>query len=244
MNERLIFNGINSADYGVYISGDAVYNAPERSVEMVSIPGRNGNLAIDNGRFENITVQYPAFCWAENQSDFAAKLSDFRNAILSAVGYQRLEDDYHPDEYRQAVYKAGLNVDPTQYNRAGEFTIEFDAKPQRFLVSGETATIFTGAGTVTNPTRFASSPMLTVTGTGTVGVGAYSFTLQGSAGQVVYIDCEIMEAWTLSGGVRVPANDLIQYAGNEFPKLQPGANGIALGSGITRIEVVPRWFKI
>ena len=51
-----IFDGINSLDYGIYITGEAVYNAPERDVEMISIPGRNGEFALDNGRFNNIRL--------------------------------------------------------------------------------------------------------------------------------------------------------------------------------------------
>ena len=56
MNETLTFNGINSGDYGVFIGGDAVYNAPARVVEMIAVPGRNGALAMDEGRYENIEV--------------------------------------------------------------------------------------------------------------------------------------------------------------------------------------------
>ncbi len=135
----LIFGGINSLDYGIYISGDAVFNAPDRKVELIQIPGRNGDFAIDHGRFENIEVSYPAGTFGDDQKDFRKKLSDFRNAILSQVGYQRLSDTYHPDEYRLGVYMSGLDVDPAHYNTAGEFILTFNCKPQRWLTSGETA---------------------------------------------------------------------------------------------------------
>ena len=54
------FDGENSKDYGVYITGSGVFNAPERDVEMISIPGRDGAFAQDMGRFSNIEVTYPA----------------------------------------------------------------------------------------------------------------------------------------------------------------------------------------
>lgn len=127
----------DSEDVGVYIAGDGVYNAPERDYEMVTIPGRNGNLAIDHGRYENIEVTYPAFIWANSQEEFREKLIRIRQKLTSKLGYRRLEDTYHPDEYRMAIYKSGLEVDPAHYNRAGEFEITFDCKPQRFLKSGE-----------------------------------------------------------------------------------------------------------
>ena len=123
MNEAFTFNGINSGDYGVFIGGDAVYNAPARVVEMIAVPGRNGALAMDEGRYENIEVTYPAFLADTTQADFASRVSELRNALCSVTGYQRLVDDYNPNEYRLAVYKSGLEVTPTQYNRAGGFDI-------------------------------------------------------------------------------------------------------------------------
>ena len=56
----LVFDDIDSRDYGIYITGEAVFNSPERDVEMIEIPGRNGTYALDKGRFHNIEVSYPA----------------------------------------------------------------------------------------------------------------------------------------------------------------------------------------
>ena len=134
----LTFGGVNSLDYGIFITGEAVYNAPERSVTSIEIEGRNGDLLIDNGRFLNIEIKYPAGCFAETQEDFKQKIESFRNAIISQISYQRLTDDYNPDEYRLAVYKSGLDVSVAVLHQGGEFTLTFDCKPQRFLTSGET----------------------------------------------------------------------------------------------------------
>ncbi len=136
--KALEFDGVSSRTYGVYITGEAVYNAPERDVEMITIPGRNGSFALDNGRFQNIEVSYPAGIFADTEADFREAISDFRNFLCSRKGYVRLQDEYNPNEYRMAVYKSGLEVTPAML-KAGEFTITFDCKPQRWLKSGETA---------------------------------------------------------------------------------------------------------
>lgn len=139
MRNSLIFDSVDTLDYGVVIDGEAVFDAPERDVEVVTIPGRNGTLQIDNGRFENIEVTYPASIWADAHGDFKTKIRDLRNAFASKRGYKRLTDTYHADEYRLGVFKAGLECDPGVYNTAAEFDIVFDCKPQRFLTSGETS---------------------------------------------------------------------------------------------------------
>lgn len=233
------FAGIASDTYGVQISGDGVYNAPIRSYEMIPIPGRNGDLSFDQHRFENIELIYPAFIVEE----FGGSIRDFRNKLLSKVGYQRLTDTYHPDEYRMAIYTGGLEVEPVQGGIAGSFDITFNCKPQRYLVSGETEVSFdNGATSINNPTDFESKPLLIITGTGTVGIGSDTVTVTGVTNQVLYLDCDIMEAYTKSGSALIPANDKITLSGSDFPTLKPGRNGIAHTT--TGLSIVPRWWRI
>ena len=174
--KSLIFDGEDSRNYGVYITGEAVYNAPARDVEMVSIPGRNGSFALDKGRFENIEVSYPAGIFAETEADFAQAISDFRNLLCSRNGYVRLTDDYNPNEYRMAIYKSGLEVEPAQL-KAGEFNIVFDCKPQRWLTSGETKQTKASGSTITNPTLFPASPLLECKGHGDIYIGGVPITV-------------------------------------------------------------------
>lgn len=231
------FDSNNSLNYGIYISGEGIYNAPERAVEMVSIPGRNGALAMDEGRFENIEIHYPAGTFASSQTNFASNVSAFRNILCSRYSYARLTDDYHSDEFRLALYKSGLEVEPVNYNDAGEFDIIFECKPQRFLTSGETKQTFTAAGSISNPTAFPSKPLITVTGTGTLTIGGVAITFTQSP---TTIDCDTMEAYNGTTN----RNSTITMSPNKFPELAPGSNSFTKTSGITKIEITPRWWKI
>lgn len=175
------FNGINSKDYGVYITGEGVYNAPERDVEIITIPARNGAFVRDNGRFENIVVSYPAGMFGDAQTDFAEGISDLRNALAATKGYCRLTDEYNPNEYREAVYKGGLEVSPEQMGRAGQFNILFECKPQRFLTSGETKIDVSSGDTVNNPTLFGAHPLLEVSGYGDIDFNGAPISIISSA---------------------------------------------------------------
>ena len=137
VNNYLIFGGVKSSDYGIYISGEGVFDAPKRDTEMISIPGRNGAFALDHGRFENITVTYPAHCYEETYELFTATIDSFRNAITAKTGYQQLTDTFHPDEFRMGAFISGLEVDPILYNSGAKFNITFECKPQRYLMSGQ-----------------------------------------------------------------------------------------------------------
>ena len=134
MREYFILNGVDSRDYGVYISGQGTFSAPQKAYTFYNVPGRNGALLGNEHRMENINVSYEAFIYA----DFDNNLAAFRSFLLSLNGYATLTDSYHPDEFRMAVYTGPFEPKVTRMNDAGSFTITFSCKPQRFLYSGET----------------------------------------------------------------------------------------------------------
>ena len=173
-----IFGTANSSTYGVVIEGPGDYSAPSRAVEEISIPGRNGAFVLDKGYYENIEIEYKVLIENTSQSAFETSVSSFRNAIVSQIGYQRLTDTYHPDEYRMAMYSGGFDEAPEWHGKGAIFKIKFLCKPQRFLTSGETAVALSSGDTITNPTLFESSPLLEVDGYGDIVVGDGLITIQ------------------------------------------------------------------
>lgn len=171
------FGDISSKAYGVYITQEAAYDAPERDTEVVEIAGRNGAYILDKGRYKNITVSYKCGIALGDEQSFESAIRTFRNALSSKAGkYVRLEDEYNPNEYRQAAFLGGIEVDMAD-RRAGEFTVSFDAKPQRFLKSGESAITVGNSRTITNPTLYDSHPLLHVWGYGDIGIGGGTLSI-------------------------------------------------------------------
>lgn len=228
------FNGRDSSDFGVHISGSGTFDAPKRDIEAVSVPGRDGDLLFDNGRFNNIQVVYPAFI----VSDFSRHFGDFRAFLLSNPGYHRLEDTYHPEEYRVAQFKGPIDPDLGALNRHGQFDVTFECKPQRFLKSGEEVAEYTADGFIQNPTLYASKPLIRAYGTGTFYIGAYGVTITAADGYTD-IDCDIQDAF--KGTTNCNGN--IRLLSDGFPKIEPGTQGIDL-TGITKLEITPRWYTI
>lgn len=186
--KNLTFGGVNSADYGVYISGEGVYNAPSRAVELTQIPGRNGAIPVDMGYWENIEIVYPCGMFGSDQTDFAQNYSDFINAIASQKGYQRLEDTYHTDEFRQALFVSGVETKPIGFGQAGEFELVFNCKPQRFLKSGEDPVAVGNGGTIMNQTNYAAKPILSINGySGTIAINENEITISGGTFGVIEV---------------------------------------------------------
>lgn len=267
--KRFIFDGIDSLEYGIYITGEAVYNAPRRAMSLLQVPGKNGSLAIDQGYFENIEVSYPAGCFAKSQEDFAKKIQAFRNAIAARYSYKKLVDEYNADEYRMALYKSGLEVNVVSYHRAGEFKITFECKPQRFLIDGDAALPWisnyqalldensinlqdengndieggvTEVTTIANTQQFASKPLIIATGSGVINIGAQKIEISGiKEGQNIYIDCESMEVYTLSGSIPVSVSSSVSFNTADFPEIPPGVSGF---SSTMPVQVIPRWWRL
>ena len=227
-----VYNGECSAEYGVYISGEATFATPKRKTEKVSIAGRNGDLILEDEEFENLELKYPAFI----RENLGERLENFASMLASVSGYVRLEDTYHPEYYRMAHYEEGFDPKTTPYNRGGKFDIVFDCMPQKFLKSGEKKTVYEANGVLKNPTRFKSKPLLRLYGTGSLIIQNQTITIN-SADGYTDIDCEIMEAYkgstNCNANVSLPDN-IYLFAGNNQMTL----------SGITKVEVTPRWWTI
>ena len=226
---------VSSLDYGVIISDAAVFNAPARAYESVSVPGRNGAVLFDEGYYENVTVTYEAALLNKH-----ANLDGFRSWLMSFTKYIRLEDTYHPEEYRLAIPSGGFTATTERALKIGRFKVQFDCKPQRFLKSGDVGTEYTESVTLFNPTQYASKPLIRVYGHGVLGVGNDTVTISSNALDYIDLDCDLCDAYCGSAN----ANPYVTLSGDDYPVFGAGTTGITLGNGITSVEIYPHWWTL
>lgn len=234
MRDLFYFAGKSSEDFGIYTSDAGVYDSAKRNYETVNVPGRNGGLLFENNGYENVELSYPAILVDDFDANYTALLS----FLHSQRGYSRLSDSFHPDEYYMATFKSIENLKHVINEKAGTFNIVFERKPQRYLKKGETTLTFTSSGSVKNPTLFEALPLIRAYGTGTFTINGVSVQIT-SASTYTDIDCELQEAY--KGTTNCNGN--IVLTNGVFPSLAPGVNNISK-SGISRLEIKPRWWKI
>lgn len=231
----IIFDKKNSLDYGVHVSDTDSQNAPERVYQTETVPGRNGALSYDTKAFSNITISYPAFVYENADTNIQA----FRNYLASKNGYKRLEDSFHPEEYRMGRVASSFKVNKTVNGMKGRFTVEFDCKPQRFLKLGEITEEYTDDFIVYNPTLFEAKPLLRVYGNGILSINDIDITID-SPTNYIDIDCDLQDAYFNLQNM----NQYITLSGYDFPVLGAGENAIRLGDGIEKVRFTPRWWQI
>lgn len=237
---RFWFDGQCSAAFGLMASGSGTYDAPERDIEKISVMGRNGDLIQDNGRYKNISVSYPiSIC-----RDFPEQAAAARSWLTSKGDYRRLEDAYNPEIFRMAMFKGPINFDVKFLNRAAEAKLTFDCKPQRFLKAGEHPITMSAAGSLWNPTGFPALPLITVygSGAGTLTVGEVTVEIKSMEDCIIF-DSDPQDAY------RVAASGALENMnGNinapDFPVLSAGEIPISWTGGITKVEIIPRWWTL
>lgn len=262
MANYFIYGNVNSLTYGVMISGSGTFNKPQRRVEKITIPGRNGDVFVADNGFENVTVSYPAFI----ARGFEHKYHEFIEAMLAQEGYCKLEDTYDINHYRMGIFQAPEEAEVGTLNRAGKFTLEFDCQPQRWLkMFSEYRTVWTQGETasnirIANPTKYIASPVIRVYGYGNftlnatenMGIEVSDYSQEYSVYDHIDIDSEIEECYFGSTPLNEFVNIVINGAQNAkslFPQLAPGENILAIPetasqSSIDRIDIKTRFWTI
>lgn len=129
----LVFNGVDlGKECNMFVLGKGTFGAPSRDVTQIHVPGRNGDILIDNGGWNNIDVTYPSCCILSN---FRENVEKLRGYLLANPGYHELIDPYNPDEVRYAEFRGPFTPEAftAKGNNAGMFDLTFNCKPQRFL---------------------------------------------------------------------------------------------------------------
>lgn len=228
------FHNVSSDDVNVVVEHYPNVIVPNRKQEKISVPGRSGDLLMQQDAFENVRQQYDIYISAETPRlpTIAHKVAEW----LCVKGYQRLEDSYWLDTFRLATFQGGIDI-ANILNRFGRATIEFDCKPQRFYKSGDFFVSFPNNQKLHNPSPFTAKPIINLfgTGSGTITINDKSLTITNTANAV--IDCDTMQVFRNG----VSANNT---ASGDFPDLPEGDSTVTWSGGIIGIQIKPRWWTL
>lgn len=233
------FGGVSSANMTnkLYIHKVPGLNRSAQKIDVFSVPGRDGDIIMPQGAWENQTQIYD--CYVGDGDAFAAA-AELASWLFSKNGYQELKDGWETDCYRLAYLSDPMDIENIM-GKVGHVEITFSCVPKRFLNSGKTVTTLTATGTITNPTVFTAKPLLKVTGTvdgtGTLACGGKTLGITFPVATFL-IDCETCQAYSTDGTTFY--NSSISGA---FPEIPTGAQTFAITGAISKVEITPRWFK-
>lgn len=253
---NLIFNNISTEDLGLVIQAPPTYTFSSKDASTQHVPGRNGDILIDNKSYNNVDRTYSIASVFRPGTEFIANSQKIIEWLMSAKGYCRLEDTYDPLVFRMAEYHANGSL-TDYYGKATSINITFDCKPQRFLKGGEKAIDYSSAEiTIENPTKEIALPYITISGitysendvvmlsvenTETSEVVS-NITMSKNPKESVTIDSEEQTVFCKDeDGSIEDLNKYVNLNGSSFPKFLAGYNAVTVAKYIQKTTLIENY---
>lgn len=236
-NGLFVYAGEASSDYGMVIAEAPAFERGKRKTTVYNVPGRNGSVIVQQDAWEDVPRNYKVWLTLDGKQALNEAVDAVEGWLNSVKGYQRLEDNFEPEIFRLAYYNGGDEFS-NMAMMAGEGTIRFTCRAERFYKSGEQAITVTNGTKIYNPTRYTSKPLIHIEGSGTVTVSIGGNTISASVTDYINIDSDTMNAY------RLPAENKNGDISGSFPVIPAGAQTIGITGTTTKVTVVPRWFTI
>lgn len=223
------FNGVSSETYGAKCFRVETDSASPVEYDVVNVIGKNGESLIPKNRFPN---EHNIYTYVFLGDLAESQFKQFRNALMAVVGYSRLEDSEHPDEYYSAYVSAPIVPVITSDRKYIKCEVDFSRLPQRFLKSGESVLYYNPSSyTLANPTLYPALPSIRFYGNGTLTINGNTIDVI-SASSYTDIDFET--------GDHTPTASRITLSTVDYEPLLPGDNSIT--TDFATIQITPRWW--
>lgn len=234
----IVYDGVSSTDYGIVVSEAPSFDKPQRKSSVFNVPGRNGSVLFQEDAYNDVTRSYNVFLTDNARNNLNEVVNRFTDWLYSVRGYQRLEDSFEPDIFRLAYFSGGQNFS-NEMMQAGEATLQFTCRPERFFKSGEQEIEISNGDKLVNATNYTAKPLIYIEAsneTVTVSIGGKSIVA--NVDDYIYIDSERMNAY------RTAAENMNSEVSGTFPTIAPGENGIGITGTVTKVTIIPRYFTI
>ena len=240
--QEIYFNDRYLSEFSCVITEPPKRPFPKRKYEKISIPGRNGDLVLDDECYENISLTYKVETIPSlyDGKDIDEVLTDLKAWLLSSVEYKKLYDTELPEGFNWA-FCSGISDAVKTFDEMYEFNITFDCKPFFYLDTGQIKKTFTSTSiSLYNEGNYKAYPEIKIVGTGRIMcyVNGQYFTISDVSPNVI-VDSEKMLAYSSN---LIDKSDLFS---GKYPILSVGANTISfVGAGFQSATVLTRWCNL
>ncbi len=233
------FRNKTSEDFYLYVESYPQQVIPARKRTTITVPGRSGDLHIEENAFENVVL--PFACYFHAPVPMPTALSGIAN-WLNVPGYWPLTSAYDPEHIRMASFLGPVDVE-NHLNRYGRCILRFDCKPQRYHKSGLQSIMFEETGFLRHM-GYGAEPVITVRGTGPGAVTIGDCTVEiRTLEDVITLDCVNQNAYRQIGNAPAENKNKDIYA-PRYPTLGLENNIVTWNGGISSVEIEPRWWNL
>jgi len=229
------YKGIKSKDMHLRVLNDISFASPKRDVNIIQVPGRDGDIIMDNGRFESVIRSIPCRLEAPTGTDVEELINKINNWLINDAGFHPFTWENDPD-FRYLARVEGDVVSQRILSHYGKAVIDFRIHPIKCLESSLTEKEITHGTNLENPFSIPAKPLIRIIGTGdiTITIGGRQLILQGIEGGCI-VDSETQTIMSLDRRLT-----LFNRMFSSFPVLQPGDNPITFSENVDQVFITPR----
>lgn len=235
LNYYIIFNNKISSDLGCKIVERPVIPVPEKQIEVINVPGRNGALHIDKGGFNDIKI--PVQFYINSKDNLKERFREIK-AWLNIIRDNKLILGDDPSYFYKVVTVNISTGFETQLWEHGIFTVEFTCRPFMYKIDGQIPKNLPSQ--IFNDLDYICEPTYEVIGEGLISIICNGYEVKLNVGQSMIVDTE--------NGLVYRENEYQnnKVTGNiEKLKIIPGINtfNTKLGTGakLTSIKIKYNW---
>ena len=120
------FDGVSSEEFGILVEDHDFWKMPKKRLEFVQVPGRTGDLIIDDGSRENFTVTFKCHVEVESK-DKGQLLLELNEWLNRPTGYKDLSIFINNNCYKtlRAIFVGEISLPNTDYFYS-DFELEFN----------------------------------------------------------------------------------------------------------------------
>jgi len=229
------YKGIKSKDMHLRVLNDVSFASPTRDVNLIQVPGRDGDLIMDNGRYNSVIRSIPCRLVAPSHANVENLISQINSWLISDVSFHEFEWHNDPDfEYLAKV--EGAVISQRILSKFGTTDIDFRLHPIKYLKSSLSERQITSGTNIPNQFSVEAKPIIRIIGSGdiTINIGGRALVLRGIGGGCI-IDSEAQTITDLQGRVT-----LFERLYSPFPVLRPGNNMITFARNDIQVLITPR----
>lgn len=117
------FNGVTASSHSLKIKESNHLSRPSKNYESIKVPGRTGHLILDDGSFNNKTIDITCFLDRRTAKDLRIKADSIGNWLQGITGYKDLS--FTDGSTFKAICTNQIDIKETIKNFA-EVTIRFE----------------------------------------------------------------------------------------------------------------------
>lgn len=252
----IFFNGESLLEQGFALKSFPVYKTAEPELELVGMPGHDGDDVVSNFRYKNVeetleinSIPHSVF-FLKSETEIAMELKDW--LVYSDGEYREYRDSLFPGYFSKAICTSVGDIQTSGFNKLIETTLTFNRVPWWYSDLGNqqyTVSELNKQTVINNPEKHTALPTIIFEGSGNVNltINGVSFTIKDLSKYNNYLkidgetgNCTGVDGKSLDTRVEFNYPPILMSGPNTLEIVYSGSSSIQF----KKMSIIPHWRRL